>query len=126
MGNCALPLFGWAIARWKWIKVVCTVPAMIMYLTYFITPESPRWLVSQGRMEDAKEVLTKIAKTNGSKVPDDIEVKFGFSEKATNFEKIFVVLFTRASCSVRATAYLSKSRRRFFKTNMVKSISYKL
>ena len=78
VGNCALPLFGWAIARWKWIKVVCTVPAMIMYLTYFITPESPRWLVSQGRMEDAKEVLTKIAKTNGSKVPEDIEVKLSY------------------------------------------------
>ena len=28
---------------------------------------------------------------------------------------------TRASCSVRATAYLSKSRRRFFKTNVDKS-----
>ena len=36
-------------------------------------------------------------------------VKFGFSEKATKFEKIFVVLLTRASCSVSATAYLSKS-----------------
>ena len=47
-------------------------------------------------------------------------VKFGFSEKATKFEKIFIVLLTRASCSVRATAYLSKSRRRFFKTNVVK------
>ena len=30
--------------------------------------------------------------------------KFGFSEKATIFEKIFVILLTRASCSVRATA----------------------
>ena len=48
-------------------------------------------------------------------------LKFGVSEKATKFEKIFVVLLTRASCSVRATAYLSKSRRRFFKTNVVKS-----
>ena len=47
-------------------------------------------------------------------------VKFGFSEKATKFEKIFVVLLTRALCSVRATAYLSKSWQRFFKTNMVK------
>ena len=76
VGNCTLPLFGWAIARWKWIKVVCTVPAIIMYLTYFIVPESPRWLVSQGRMEDAKEVLTKIAKTNKSKIPEDIEVNY--------------------------------------------------
>ena len=36
-------------------------------------------------------------------------LKFGFSEKATKFEKIFVVLLRRASCSVRAIAYLSKS-----------------
>ena len=41
-------------------------------------------------------------------------LKFGFSEKATKFEKIFLVFLTRASCSVRATVYLSKSRRRFF------------
>ena len=47
-------------------------------------------------------------------------IKFGFSEKATKFEKIFVVLLTRASCYVRATAYLSKSRR-FLKTNADKS-----
>ena len=37
-----------------------------------------------------------------------------------NLKKIFVVLLTRASCSVHATPYLSKSRRRFFKTNVVK------
>ena len=50
----------------------------------------------------------------------EITVKFGFSEKATKFEKIFVVLLPRASCSVRASAYLSKSGRRFFKTNVDK------
>jgi hypothetical protein len=35
-------------------------------------------------------------------------VKFGYSEKATKFEKNVVLLLTRASCSVHATAYLSK------------------
>ena len=49
-----------------------------------------------------------------------LEIKFGFSDKATKFEKIFVVLLTTALCPVRATAYLSKSWQRFFKTNMVK------
>ena len=42
-------------------------------------------------------------------------LKFCFSEKATKFEKIFVLLLTRASCSVCPTPYLSKSRQRFFK-----------
>ena len=32
-------------------------------------------------------------------------VKFGFSEKATKFEKKIVVLLTRESCFVRATVY---------------------
>ena len=31
---------------------------------------------------------------------DAVLLKFGFSEKATKFEKIFVALLTRASCSV--------------------------
>ena len=30
-----------------------------------------------------------------------IFVRFGFSEKATKFEKIFVILLARASCSVQ-------------------------
>ena len=42
-------------------------------------------------------------------------IKFGFSEKATKFEKIFVVLLTRASCSVCATVNLSKSQKDFSK-----------
>ena len=45
-------------------------------------------------------------------------LKFGLSRRPQNLKKIFVVLLTRASCSVRATAYLSKSRRRFLKTNV--------
>jgi hypothetical protein len=48
------------------------------------------------------------------------QLKFEFSEKATKFEKIFVVLLTRVSFSVRATGYLSKSCRRFLKTNVDK------
>ena len=45
----------------------------------------------------------------------------GFLKRPKNLKKIFFVLLTRASCSVRATAYLSKSRRRLFKTNVVMS-----
>ena len=44
----------------------------------------------------------------------------GFLRRPQNLKKIFVVLLTRASCSVRATEYLSKSWQRFLKTNVVK------
>ena len=41
--------------------------------------------------------------------------------KKHSFKKIFVAFLTRAPCSVRATAYLSKSQWKFFKKNMVNS-----
>ena len=40
---------------------------------------------------------------------------------AKKFEKIFVIHLTRASCSVLATEFLSKIRRRFLKINVDKS-----
>ena len=40
-------------------------------------------------MEDAKEVLTKIAQTNESKVPEDIEVKLHYSIDAVGLSQIF-------------------------------------
>ena len=56
-------------------------------------------------------------------------VKFGFSEKATKFEKNFVVLLTRALCSVGATVYLSKSWRRFLKlmwTSIIQTLQFQM
>jgi MFS family permease len=60
LGNMALPLFGWLIASWKWIRVVCVVPMVFVFLTWKIVPESPRWLVTKGRMQEAKAILVTL------------------------------------------------------------------
>lgn len=38
-------------------------------LSYRIMPESVRWLVSQGRKNDAIKIINKAAKVNGVEVP---------------------------------------------------------
>ena len=41
------------------------VPMAFMILTFWIMPESPRWLVATGKNERAKKVLENMAKVNG-------------------------------------------------------------
>jgi len=36
------------------------MPSCLIFLTTFVMPESPRWLVSKDRLDEAREVLTKI------------------------------------------------------------------
>ena len=50
-------LVGWLIQRWKWIRVACTLPIGFVFFTYKLCPESPRWLVSVGRFQEAKGKL---------------------------------------------------------------------
>ena len=54
------------------------------------------------------------------------KVKFGFSEKATKFEKVFIVLLARASCSVCKNSVLVKMSTEMFQNESGQVVLYKL
>ena len=45
---------------WRWMLGVQTVPSLIYISFVLVIPESPRWLLSKNRIEEAKSVLLKI------------------------------------------------------------------
>ena len=45
---------------WRWMFAATAVPSMIFLVSMFFVPESPRWLVKNGREEDARRIVARI------------------------------------------------------------------
>lgn len=64
------------IPNWRILQFVVTLPYIpLLILTYFFIPESPRWLVNQGRSDEAEKVMRKIAKENEMTLREDFTMK---------------------------------------------------
>ncbi|XP_061361370.1 organic cation/carnitine transporter 7 isoform X2 [Gastrolobium bilobum] len=59
---------------WRWLLALSSVPTSFLLLFYKVTPESPRYLCLKGRTTDAINVLEKIARVNGRKLPSGVLV----------------------------------------------------
>jgi MFS transporter, SP family, xylose:H+ symportor len=46
-------------AAWRWMLGVQVLPSALFFALLFLIPESPRWLVKQGRLADARAVLLR-------------------------------------------------------------------
>lgn len=44
---------------WRWMLVIATLPAVVLWFGMLVLPESPRWLASAGRFGEVLEVLRK-------------------------------------------------------------------
>jgi sugar porter (SP) family MFS transporter len=58
-------LVGWAMAglgegSWRWMFAVAAVPSLLFFGALFFVPESPRWLVKEGRRDEAAKVLGRL------------------------------------------------------------------
>jgi len=59
---------------WRWMLGVGGVPAVAYLLLLTLVPESPRFLIKQGRLERAKRVLVKIEAGNIAEKIDEIRM----------------------------------------------------
>ncbi|XP_061727789.1 carcinine transporter-like isoform X2 [Cydia pomonella] len=73
---CMLPWIALGVADWRVYTLVISVPLVLAVFTPCLVPESARWLISQGRIEESIKILQKCGKVNGKKLPDDIIKEF--------------------------------------------------
>lgn len=60
-------------AAWRWMLGVEAFPAALFFALLFFIPFSPRWLARQGRMEEARAVLTRLGEADVDREMREIE-----------------------------------------------------
>ncbi|KAM7318616.1 hypothetical protein ACRRTK_021728 [Alexandromys fortis] len=70
-GVLLLALVGYLIRSWRWLLLAATLPCVPGVISIWWVPESARWLLTQGRVEEAQTYLFRCAKLNGQPVSED-------------------------------------------------------
>ncbi|XP_042793235.1 solute carrier family 22 member 7 [Panthera leo] len=70
-GVTLLALVGYLIRDWRWLLLAVTLPCVPGILSLWWVPESARWLLTQGRVEEAHRYLLRCARINGRPVGED-------------------------------------------------------
>ncbi|XP_028401281.1 solute carrier family 22 member 16-like isoform X2 [Dendronephthya gigantea] len=90
VGISVMPLIGFLIPAWRMFLLATAVIAIPVLFIYWLVPESPRWLLLNGKKEEAKKVLTKVAKMNKRPLPDDLVLqKPVITETRMSFRQLF-------------------------------------
>ncbi|KAG1714612.1 Solute carrier family 22 member 3 [Nymphon striatum] len=71
MATISLSGISYLLKDWKYIQLATTLPLLLIIIFVLLIPESPRWLISVGKFDEALITMKKIAKINGQTLPSD-------------------------------------------------------
>ncbi|CAH3192868.1 unnamed protein product, partial [Porites evermanni] len=88
-----IPLFAYFIRDWKLLNTVLSALGLPSLFFWWLIPESPRWLLVKGKVEQAEKGLAEIARFNGKEMPQEPLLAPVDGEKSSGgFRDLFATL----------------------------------
>ncbi|XP_072120593.1 organic cation/carnitine transporter 2-like isoform X1 [Mobula birostris] len=107
IGYMFLPFVAYFIREWRTLMMTLTLCCLLYIPLWWFIPESPRWLLSKGRVEEAESVIRLMAKKNGVTPPPKIFSELELEYIKNNEVKSVPFAQLLKTCNIRAITIIN-------------------
>ncbi|XP_054611793.1 solute carrier family 22 member 4-like [Dunckerocampus dactyliophorus] len=100
IGYMLMPPVAYALRSWRMLLIPMAASGLIYTPLWWFIPESPRWLLSQGRVDEAEAILKDAAKRNNVATPEAIFTEAEIEDALRMKEKKYNIRDIIRSCNV--------------------------
>jgi putative MFS transporter len=87
-----VPISPFGLAGWRWVILIGSTGALVVWFLQRGLPESPRWLAERGRLDEAERIMstieTKVRAEYGKELPLP-EAVIASTSRSTSFAELF-------------------------------------
>ncbi|XP_023557969.1 solute carrier family 22 member 13-like [Octodon degus] len=71
-GQMVVAGMAYGVRNWRFLQIAASAPTFLLFFYFWLLPESARWLLIQGKIEEAKQLVMKAASVNRCKLSPEI------------------------------------------------------
>ncbi|XP_050402198.1 organic cation transporter protein isoform X1 [Patella vulgata] len=75
VGLATLALWAYVLRDWRYLTMGTSASSIFLLFCWWFVPESPRWLISRGRLKEAMVILNEMAVCNNRSAPEYDQLK---------------------------------------------------
>lgn len=93
IGAFVVPSFGW-----KWMFLIGGIGGLIVFVFFFMLRESPRWLISKGRLDEAERIIEEIEASTDNRMP--VAKQVSSSTEKGDWKELFSTFYRKRTLIV--------------------------